>query len=313
MVVHLPFIHRNTIGRGNRTVVDGPVVEWKGDKMIYTCVFNRMDDGKPPRKPGELSAKQAGRQHLEFIFPKLWQNYINQKVSVLAAFVPVDEDHTILYLRFYQKLLTLPVSGKLVAQLSMPSNMYIAHQDRRAVVTRQPKASGLQIGEILIQGDLPVVEYRRKRAAQQTQNGQQQDQQRTGEVRKEEGMHTLKAFTKEQYLNLETFRKNGEGVKTPVWFVEAGNTLFVRTVAGSGKVKRIRNHPLVHIAPCKMDGALLGDWMEASAREISGGEIEGQIDRLLSKKFGLMKTLFGLVMSVQGRKNTILEIKVRDN
>jgi uncharacterized protein len=120
-------------------------------------------------------------------------------------------------------------------------------------------------------------------------------------------------FDQQQYLNLETFRKNGEGVKTPVWFVEEGGTLFVRTVAGSGKVKRIRNHPLVHIAPCKMDGALLGDWMEASACEIGGGEIEGQIDRLLSKKYGLMKTLFGLAMSLQGRKNTILEIKVGEN
>ena len=47
-VVHLPFIHRNTIGRANRTLVDGPVVEWKGDKMRYTYVFNRGDDGTRP-------------------------------------------------------------------------------------------------------------------------------------------------------------------------------------------------------------------------------------------------------------------------
>jgi hypothetical protein len=32
------------------------------------------------------------------------------------------------------------------------------------VVTHQPQPSGLKIGEILIQGDLPVIEYRRKRA-----------------------------------------------------------------------------------------------------------------------------------------------------
>ena len=126
-------------------------------------------------------------------------------------------------------------------------------------------------------------------------------------------MHILKTFDQQQYLNLETFRKNGNGVKTPVWFVEEGSTLFVRTVAGSGKVKRIRNHPLVHIAPCKMDGAVVGDWMEASAREISGREIESQVDRLLTKKYGLMKTLFGLAMSLQGRKHTILEIKVGKN
>jgi hypothetical protein len=33
------------------------------------------------------------------------------------------------------------------------------------VTTQQPKASGLKIGEILIQGDLPIIEYRKKREA----------------------------------------------------------------------------------------------------------------------------------------------------
>lgn len=166
-VVHLPFIHRNTIGRGNRTIVDGPVVEWKGDKMIYTYVYNRVDDGKPPRRSGELLPKPSGSQHLEFLFPNLWQNYISEKVRIVAAFVPVDDAHTILYLRFYQNFMRVPVLGQLIASLAMPSNVYIAHEDRRVVITQQPKASGLKIGEVLIQGDLPIIEYRRKRAALQ--------------------------------------------------------------------------------------------------------------------------------------------------
>lgn len=168
-VVHLPFIHRNTIGRGNRTVVDGPVVEWKGEKMLFTYVFNRLDDGTPPRKPGELPHKSPSGVHLEFIFPNLWQNHISENVRILAAFVPVDEEHSILYLRFYQKFLSLPILGKLVAWLAMPMNMYIAHEDRRVVVTQQPKASGLKIGEKLIPGDLPIIEYRRKRTALQNE------------------------------------------------------------------------------------------------------------------------------------------------
>jgi phenylpropionate dioxygenase-like ring-hydroxylating dioxygenase large terminal subunit len=171
-VVHLPFIHRKTIGRGNRTLVDGPVVEWKGNRILYTYVFNRLDDGTPPRKSRELSPNDSDSVHLEFIFPNLWQNYISKDVRILAAFVPVDEDHTLLYLRFYQNFLHLPWLGKLVARLSMPSNVYIAHEDRRVVVTQQPKASGLKIGEILIQGDLPVIEYRKKRAELQSLSNQ---------------------------------------------------------------------------------------------------------------------------------------------
>jgi phenylpropionate dioxygenase-like ring-hydroxylating dioxygenase large terminal subunit len=168
-VVHLPFVHRKTIGRGNRTLVDGPVVEWKGDKMLYTYVFNRLDDDTPPRKPSELSPKAAASVHLEFIFPNLWQNYISDNVRILAAFVPVDAEHTLLYLRFYQNFMRLPLLGKWVARLAMPMNLRIAHEDRRVVTTQQPKASGLKIGEILIQGDLPIIEYRRKRAALQNQ------------------------------------------------------------------------------------------------------------------------------------------------
>ena len=162
-VVHLPFIHRKTIGRGGRTLVDGPLVEWRGDKMLYTYVFNRHDDGTPPRKPSELSPKSATSVHLEFIMPNLWQNYISPDVRIVAAFVPVDEAHTLLYLRFYQRFLRLPGLGNLVARLAMPFNLRVAHEDRRVVVTHQPQISGLKIGEALIQGDLPIIEYRRKR------------------------------------------------------------------------------------------------------------------------------------------------------
>jgi PPOX class probable F420-dependent enzyme len=122
-------------------------------------------------------------------------------------------------------------------------------------------------------------------------------------------MSLLTTFDRQNYLNLETFRKNGDGVKTPVWFVVDGDALFVKTNADSGKVKRIRNLQQVHIAPCKMDGVLLGDWIEASARLVTDPEIDRKIDRLLGKKYGLMKFLFGLTSALQKQKSTIIEIK----
>lgn len=39
----------------------------------------------------------------------------------------------------------------------------------------------------------------------------------------------LARFENQQFMNLETFRKNGEGVKTPVWFVLDNNIIYVRT------------------------------------------------------------------------------------
>jgi hypothetical protein len=126
----------------------------------------------------------------------------------------------------------------------------------------------------------------------------------------EDAMTALEPFQRQKFLNLETFRKSGEGMKTPVWFVQEGETLFVRTVANSGKVKRIRNNGNVKIAPCEMDGTLLGDWAPAVAREVKDKETGRRVDRLLGKKYGVQKTMFALASAVQGRKYTVLEIKV---
>jgi uncharacterized protein len=125
-------------------------------------------------------------------------------------------------------------------------------------------------------------------------------------------MSTLDQLIKQNYLNLETFRKNGEGVKTPVWFVQDGSTLFVRTVANSGKVKRIRNKGRVNIAPCKMDGSVLGEWLSAEAREIQDDTTGRKVDGLLDKKYGLVKKMFALASALQGAKYTVLEVKVRE-
>ena len=119
-------------------------------------------------------------------------------------------------------------------------------------------------------------------------------------------------FDQQPYLNLETFRKNGNGVKTPVWFVKDNDTLYVRTVANSGKIKRIRNQQRVQIAPCKVDGVLLGEWVEASASLVNDPEIDHKVDRLLGKKYGLIKTLFGLASSIQRRKSAIIKIEVAE-
>jgi phenylpropionate dioxygenase-like ring-hydroxylating dioxygenase large terminal subunit len=162
--IHLPFVHHNTIGRGNRTVVDGPGLEWVDEDRFRVYTHNRVDDGTPPLKPDEVDIAKS-QVYLGFIFPNLWQNHISDDVRVVAAFVPVDEDHTLLYLRFYQRFLRLPLLGDLVARLAMPFNRLVAHQDRRVVQTQEPKASGLRIGEQLIQGDHPVVAYRRRRQA----------------------------------------------------------------------------------------------------------------------------------------------------
>ena len=101
-------------------------------------------------------------------------------------------------------------------------------------------------------------------------------------------------FKGQQFINLETYRKNGESVRTPVWFVEGDGVLYVRTGPTSGKVKRLRRNPAVKAAPCKYNGDLLGEWVPAEAKILD--ETQGEeINRLFGKKYGFQKWLFELM------------------
>jgi phenylpropionate dioxygenase-like ring-hydroxylating dioxygenase large terminal subunit len=163
-VVHLPFVHQNTIGRGDKTLVDGPVVKWIDENAFMFFVYNRVDDGTPARLPAQMPPPDLARDfHLTFRFPNLWQNYLGDRARVVAAFAPVDEHHTRIYIRFYQSFFRVPVLKRLVNRLMMPVNRIILHQDRRVVSTQVPDASALRMDEKLIPGDLPIVEFRRRR------------------------------------------------------------------------------------------------------------------------------------------------------
>ena len=123
-------------------------------------------------------------------------------------------------------------------------------------------------------------------------------------------MNSLEQFSKKKYLNLETFRKSGESVQTPVWFVQAGETFYIQTVANSGKVKRIRHNGRVNIVPCKMDGKLNGSWVPAKAREVTDPEVSMAADRLLDQKYGLLKKIFSNQRASKGAQDIILEINI---
>jgi hypothetical protein len=121
----------------------------------------------------------------------------------------------------------------------------------------------------------------------------------------------LAQFAAAKYINLETFRKTGEGVRTPVWFAQQGTLFYVYTLPDSGKVKRIRNNPHVRIAPCNMRGDLRGAWVEATARLCTdpGEAVHGQ--DLLRRKYGMMKRIGDFFSRLRGRTQVVLAIDLR--
>jgi phenylpropionate dioxygenase-like ring-hydroxylating dioxygenase large terminal subunit len=84
-------------------------------------------------------------------------------MRIFAAFVPVDDEHTLIYLRNYQNFLRIPVLKQAVNYLTKLSNIFILRQDKRVVETQTPKKSEVKMDERLIMGDKPIIEYRKHR------------------------------------------------------------------------------------------------------------------------------------------------------
>ena len=102
-----------------------------------------------------------------------------------------------------------------------------------------------------------------------------------------------------QYINLETYRKSGQAVATPVWFTVDGNKVFVVTKSGTGKVKRLRNNQKVRVVPAGMRGEPKGEWSDAQARFATPEEFELAM-KLRGKKYGIKARLAGFFSSGKG-------------
>ncbi len=113
----------------------------------------------------------------------------------------------------------------------------------------------------------------------------------------------LAALGREKYISLETFKKNGQGVKTPVWFVLHDDALYAYTEADSWKVKRIRNNPRVRVAACTIRGEVTGPWLDATASLVEGAE-RVAADRLLNQKY-FLKVIFNF-LSKFGRHDRVM-------
>jgi len=165
-VVHLPFIHRTTIGRGHKTIVNGPLsrlISCPGESDILDVwVHNEVDTDQTPKKASELPPPTR-HAFVQFRFPNLWHNWISDDMHIIVAFAPIDDANTLLYLRSYQRIFTAPILRQAFNYLGAVGNLVIERQDKRVVITQEPKRADLDIGEKLIPGDGPIIQYRRRR------------------------------------------------------------------------------------------------------------------------------------------------------
>ena len=109
----------------------------------------------------------------------------------------------------------------------------------------------------------------------------------------------LEQFSKQKYINLETYKRDNTPVKTPVWFVIDNGLVYIITRESTGKVKRLKNNQNVRIVPCSFKGEIKNEWVNGKAQKIIGSEADRAI-KLRKKKYGFAVRLSGLFTSQKG-------------
>jgi PPOX class probable F420-dependent enzyme len=109
----------------------------------------------------------------------------------------------------------------------------------------------------------------------------------------------LKQFLDQKYINLETYRKNGKPVRTPVWFVIIGELIYIITRENTGKVKRIKNNHNVKLIPCTFSGKPTGIMVSGQTNFVKNEEAEKAI-QFRKKKYGIMARFANFFTSQKG-------------
>ena len=109
----------------------------------------------------------------------------------------------------------------------------------------------------------------------------------------------LDQFLDQKYINLETYKKDGTPVRTPVWFVIDNDLIYVITRDSTGKVKRLKNNQDVRIVSCSFKGEPKNEWVKGKTEMITGEEADKAI-KLRKKKYGMFARLSGIFTSQKG-------------
>jgi PPOX class probable F420-dependent enzyme len=107
----------------------------------------------------------------------------------------------------------------------------------------------------------------------------------------QKGLNPFANVAGKKYLSLASFRKNGQTVRTPLWFAEQNGKLYFMTRDDSWKYKRIGNNPRVLVAPCTIRGRIIGPDVKGRARALDPAEFPAA-RRALERKYWLMRLPF---------------------
>ena len=101
-------------------------------------------------------------------------------------------------------------------------------------------------------------------------------------------MTPVETLGRQKYVLLETRKRDGTWVGTPVSIVADGGRLFFRAYDASGKAKRLRNFPEVRVTPSDYRGRPTGATVTGTARLLGPAEAQ-PVRSLLAAKYPVLQ------------------------
>jgi len=112
-------------------------------------------------------------------------------------------------------------------------------------------------------------------------------------------MNDLNKIESKKYISLETYRKNNQSVRTPVWFVIKNDLIYVVTRDQTGKVRRLRNNQQVKIATCTIRGKVTGQWISGIAKILAEEETQDAV-KWRDEKYGFIAKIAKFLSKSKG-------------
>ena len=112
-------------------------------------------------------------------------------------------------------------------------------------------------------------------------------------------MYNLEEIESHKCISLETYKKNNQPVKTPVWFVIKDDLIYVVTRDQTGKAKRLRNNQQVKIATCNFKGKVSGQWVSGIAKILTEEQTR-EVVMWRDKKYGFMAKIAKFLSKSKG-------------
>lgn len=162
-VSHLPFVHAKTIGRGKLTLVNGPYTTLENN-TIRVWISNQPDRGLPAIKPTAVPPPSRPAD-LRFHYPNVWQLWLGERLSQVIIAAPVDDETTVLYVRFYLRSSAPRPIARMLTSIGNMYNRRVVREDEEIIVSQRPKKADLDVCERFIPGDRPIALYLTHRRA----------------------------------------------------------------------------------------------------------------------------------------------------